>query len=140
MRVPITDRTRWLGYSIETYCTKMKYYPADQREHRGLAYGKQRFYFDPSNGEYKWAGVLGPAIVAQAPGIDPKNGRSVAFEVIATVDAPGDDLFEQNLTNLGVMYRDPWTENLAKSKFMVSRLCKWLSLRVPPLLVAVMDA
>jgi hypothetical protein len=56
------------------------------------------------------------------------------------VDAPGDDLFEQNLTNLGVMYRDPWTENLAKSKFMVSRLCKWLSLRVPPLLVAVMDA
>ncbi|GFZ42607.1 hypothetical protein JCM24511_00324 [Saitozyma sp. JCM 24511] len=109
----------YLGYSIETYCTKMKYYPADQREHRGLAYGKRKMYFDPTNGEYRWAGVLGPAIVAQAPGIDPKNGRQVPFEVIATVDAPGDDLFQQNLTNLGVMYRDPWTENLAKSKFML---------------------
>src|SRR5690349_378123 len=74
---PSLTETRWLGYSIETYCTKMKYYPADQREHRGLAYGKRKMYFDPTNGEYRWAGVLGPAIVAQAPGIDPKNGRQV---------------------------------------------------------------
>jgi hypothetical protein len=118
----------------------MKYYPAHEREHRGFAYGKQRWYFDPSNGDYKWAGALGPAITAQAPGIDPKNGRQVPFEVIATVEAPGTDLFEQNLTNIGSMYRDPWTEHLARSKFMVSLLCKWLFLRPPSSLVAVMDA
>jgi hypothetical protein len=98
----------------------MKYYPASQREHRGFAYGKQRWYFDPDYNEYRWANVLGPAITAQAPGIDPKSGRPTPFEVIAMVDAPGSDLYDQNLTNIGSMHREYWTDNLAKSKFMVS--------------------
>jgi hypothetical protein len=109
------------GYSIETYCRKMKYYPAKEREHRGMVFGKQFYYFDPNYNEYYWGDMIAPSIAAMPPGRDPKTGEQVPFEIIAMVNNKGDEIFQHNFTNLGSMQRDEWTDNLARSKFLVSK-------------------
>jgi hypothetical protein len=101
----------WKGYSVEDRCKLVPYH--EKKEHRGFLLAKKADYLNDHQ-KFSWPGIL-PSIVDSV-----KDDNGKPFEFFGTFSGTLNPLIG-GIRNVGGLPRPQWLEEVAKSKFMVSR-------------------